>query len=285
MRYNNGTPMTGRLLAAPRQGSTGRFLAVVLYTLTTLIGVLAFLYPFLLPSLAPGTAVAPPEAALLTAVLVVLCLVALLVELQGQAVSAKMVAALGFLVAVASVLRFLETAVPGPGGFSPIFVPLILAGYVFGPRFGYLMGVLTLLVSALITAGLGPWLPYQMFVAGWVGAAAGWLPHPKRPGLQMAVLLVAAAVSGLLYGFLTNLYFWPFFVGDAAISYQAGQGVMNALNNYLAFYALTSLVWDLFSAGGNVLLVLALGRPAVHALVRFRDRFTFEPLPVMQEGA
>jgi hypothetical protein len=96
------------------------------------------------------------------------------IEVQGEAVSAKVVAALGMLVALASVLRFLETAIPGPGGFSPVFVPIILAGYVFGSRFGFLMGAMTLLVSALLTGGVGPWLPYQMFVCG-LGRIQRWL--------------------------------------------------------------------------------------------------------------
>ncbi len=37
------------------------------------------------------------------------------------------------------------------------------------------MGVYTIVVSALITGGVGPWLPYQMLVTGWVGMSAGGL--------------------------------------------------------------------------------------------------------------
>jgi energy-coupling factor transport system substrate-specific component len=120
-----------------------------------------------------------------TAALVGLSVVALLVELQGRSLSAKTVAMLGVLVAVTSVLRFLEVALPMPGGFSPIFAPIIIAGYVFGGRFGFLMGTFTLLASALITGGVGPWLPYQMFTAGWAGLTAGWLRRIVDAPLQL----------------------------------------------------------------------------------------------------
>jgi energy-coupling factor transport system substrate-specific component len=255
-----------------------RALSTLIYALSMLIGIAAFAYPFFLPQLpvAQGDAAYLAEAPLLTTVLLALCLIALLVEMQGEVVSAKMVAALGVLVALASVLRFVETAIPGPGGFSPIFAPIILAGYVFGVRFGFLMGALTLLVSALLTGGLGPWLPYQMFVAAWVGLTAGWLPRlPHRPRLELAMLASFSFGWGFLFGLITNLYFWPFFVGESGMAWQPGAGIPTAISHYLAFYATTSLLWDIVRAVGNGALILVLGRPAIRALARFRDRFHF----------
>jgi energy-coupling factor transport system substrate-specific component len=153
-----------------------RIISGIIYVLSAAIGVLAFIYPFFADASRQHQASThTQDAPLITAALVGLSVVALLVELQGRAVSAKTVALLGVLVALTSVLRFIETAVPMPGGFSPIFAPIILAGYVFGGRFGFLMGTFTLLASALITGGVGPWLPYQMFTAGWAGMTAGWL--------------------------------------------------------------------------------------------------------------
>jgi energy-coupling factor transport system substrate-specific component len=223
-----------------------------------------------------GTTAHAADAGIMTVTLIFLCLLALLFELQGQAVSAKMVAALGVMVALAAALRFLETGIPGPGGFSPIFVPILLAGYVFGARFGYLMGVMTLLVSALFTGGVGPWLPYQMFVSGWLGALAGVLPHPIRPERELALLILLGVFSGLIYGVVINLYFWPFLVGPAAQSWSPGSGVREAALRFGAFYLATSFLWDLFRVGGNVLLMLVLGLPAVRALTRFRVRLQFE---------
>jgi energy-coupling factor transport system substrate-specific component len=199
----------------------------------------------------------------------------LLVEVQGQGVSAKIVASLGILIAITSVLRFIEVAIPGPGGFSPIFAPIILAGYVFGARFGFLMGALTMLVSSLITGGIGPWLPYQMFTAGWVGLTSGWLPHPARPQGEVALLLVWGFGWGLLYGLIINLYFWPLVMGTTATSWQPGIGFRETAGRYLAFYVATSLVWDVGRGIGNVLLLLVLGAPAIRALARFRSRLHY----------
>jgi energy-coupling factor transport system substrate-specific component len=268
-----------------------RLIGGAIYALSAAIGILAFIYPFFVPvaSQVAGVYAHSQDAPLLTATLVGLSVVALLVELQGQAINAKTVAMLGVLVALTSVLRFLEVAFPMPGGFSPIFAPIIISGYVFGGRFGYLMGTFTLLASALITGGVGPWLPYQMFTAGWAGLTAGWLTRipglrahrPSHQSLELgawdlAFLSVFGFLWGLLYGVVVNVYFWPFAAGPTNQSWAPGIGLRETLGRYAIFYAVTSLMWDLFRAVGNVLLILLLGAPMVKTLARFRQRFNFE---------
>lgn len=256
-----------------------RILSIAIYALAGLMGLAAFFYPFFLPELeqvGSQAAARSTEAPVLTTVLLLLCLVVLLIEVQGQTVSAKMVAALGVLVAITAVLRFLEVAIPGPAGFSPIFAPIILTGYVFGARFGFLMGTMAILTSALITGGIGPWLPFQMFATGWVGLTAGWLPHPQKPGWQLVWLTVWGFLWGLLYGVLINLYFWPFVAGNEVTTWLPGTTFRDGLSRYAAFYVAASLLWDMARAVGNVLLILALGLPTVRALVRFQHRFQFQ---------
>ena len=58
-----------------------------------------------------------------------------------------------------------------------LFFTIVLAGRVFGAGFGVVLGCSTLFASAIITGGVGPWLPYQMFGASWVGLLAGLLPR------------------------------------------------------------------------------------------------------------
>jgi energy-coupling factor transport system substrate-specific component len=261
-----------------------RKLTASLLILSGLFGLAALLYPLLAPSIGTATSFQVFEAsqpgtsgyAFLTTALIGISLLALLLEVQGQTANAKIIAALGVLVAITSVLRLVETAIPGIGGFSPVFVPIILAGYVFGSRFGFLMGTMSMLTSALITAGIGPWLPYQMFVAGWVGVTAGLLPHPENTRLKLAMLAVFAFAWGMLYGGILNLYFWPFIAGESTLTTGVGSDIGSMVTRYGTFYLATSFVWDLSRSLGNIVLIIALGIPAIRAMSRFRDRFHFE---------
>ena len=84
------------------------------------------------------------------------------------------------LAACAGLLRLIDL----PGGGSGIFFLVVLAGAAFGPRFGLLLGLCAMAVSAIITGGIGPWLPFQMLALGWMGAGAGFvglLTAPLRP--------------------------------------------------------------------------------------------------------
>jgi energy-coupling factor transport system substrate-specific component len=269
-----------------------RLLSLVIYVLSTLLGVLAFVYPFFLPAVQKeptmGQAHAQ-DAPLLLTLLVGVCFAALLLEVQAEAGGAKLVALLGILVSINSILRFAEVAIPGPGGFSPIFFLIVLTGYVFGGGFGFLIGSLTLLASGLITGSLGPWLPYQMITAGWIGLSAiACRPLVSllrgRDTWREAVILAAfGGIWGLIYGAIMNIWFWPFAVGPADQHWQPGISVTDALRRYLIFYAATSLLWDMSRLVGNVVLTLAFGLPTLRALRRFRQRFTFTYRP--DEGA
>jgi energy-coupling factor transport system substrate-specific component len=254
-------------------------LAIGIFIISTFIGVGVFLYPLILPATLEFAGPVQgdfQQSQAITMVLLTLTIGVLLLEMQGQETSAKTIAALGLLIASTSVLRFIEVAIPGPGGFSPIFIPIIIAGYVFGARFGFLMGSLTMLVSALLTGGVGPWLPYQMFAVGWVGLTAGLLPQVDNNLGQIAMLAGFAFIWGLLYGLIMNLYYWPFLSGGGVETGQIVEGFRASMASYGAFYLTTSFVWDLTRAIGNLVLMIALGLPAVRALQRFRDKFQFQ---------
>jgi energy-coupling factor transport system substrate-specific component len=271
--------------AAP--GGSARLLSGVIYGLTAGIGLLALLHPFIRAAIQPEQGAATVvNTPLMMTVLVTLCFLALLFEVQGQTVSAKIIALLGVLVAINSVLRFVEVSIPGPGGFTPVFFLIILTGYVYGARLGFLMGALTLLVSALITGGIGPWLPGQMFTAGWMGLLAPLAALLLRllrgqPGSRRELWLLAAfaGLGGLFFGVVINLWFWPYMVGPADQYWQAGVGLAETVQRYAVYYVATSLLWDLFAVGGNVLLVLVFGAATLRALRRFQQRFDFEYQP------
>jgi len=178
------------------------------------------------------------------------------------------------LVAINATLRL----IPGPAGFTAMLFLPILCGYTYGADFGFLLGALSLLVSAIITGGMGPWLPYQMFSAGWMGMASAWLPQLRRFGRGEVILLgLWGALLGFVFGAVMNLWFWPYIVdmGQSEMYWQPGTRLWETLGRYAAFYITTSLWWDIGRAGGNLLLILLFGAPVLHLLRRFQRRFQF----------
>jgi energy-coupling factor transport system substrate-specific component len=191
--------------------------------------------------------------------------------------NAKVASALAVLATCAAGLRL----IPLPAGASAFFFLIILGGYVFGPRFGMLLGAIALAVSAFAAGGLGPWVPFQMFAAAWLGMAAGWLGAMRSrlsrlPAVEIAVLAMFGAATGFLYGALMNLWFWPFVATGENVSWAPGMGIAETLRRYWAFYALTSFGWDAWAALGNVALIAVAGRSVLRILTRFHDRFMID---------
>ncbi len=197
-------------------------------------------------------------------------LVVLGVAVQTHRLSTRLLAVLAALVAIDATLRLV--IVIGLLGFSPIFFLIIAGGFVMGPSFGFASGALTLLLSAVLTAGLGPWLPYQMLAAGWVGMGAGYL------GWAIALLCLYGGAAGFIYGLLLDLWEWPLLVasGSSALSWVPGAGAAALLRRFGGFYLATSLAYDTFRAAGNLVLIGVLGPAVIRALDRFRRRFLLD---------
>lgn len=263
-------------------GSSRHALSLALFGLAALLGAAAFAYPFVVPALMTPAGTEQTghsiNAPIVLALLLSLCVMGMLADAQARTLDARGIALMGVIVAINSALRLAENIIPGPGEFSPVFALIILAGYVYGARFGFLTGALTLLISALITAGVGPWLPYQMFAAGWVGLTAGWLPGRalnRITGWTLFVLVVFGIVWGFAYGAIMNLSFWYALAGDPASAWTPGLALSTALTRYGIFYAVTSLVPDLFRAIGNAFLLIVFGAPTLKALWRVRRQMAF----------
>jgi energy-coupling factor transport system substrate-specific component len=263
----------------------GRLLRGLPVAVASLAGVVAFLWPFWSP-VAQGQADASAhaqDAPLVTALIVGLCVLAAVAD-RTQMLNSKSVALLGVLCAINAALRLVSNFFPMPGGFSLVFVLIILVGYVYGARMGFLMGTFSLLASALITGGVGPWLPFQMIASAWVGMTAGWLPKSQDSNLKLKVMMLAVfgVIWGMVFGAVMNLYFWPFVTGGQDQYYQAGLGLGEILKRYAAFYVVTSLWWDAARAMGNAALIVALGPAIIKTLQRFKRRLSADFTPVFE---
>jgi energy-coupling factor transport system substrate-specific component len=247
-----------------------------------LVGVLAYLHPFLFASTArndPRWFEHSTDAPLIFGAVGALCIVLVIADLTDGRLNSKSLAALGVLAAFAAVFRTITL----PAGANLYFFLVILGGYTFGARLGFLLGALSFFLSAVVTGGIGPWLPFQMFASAWMGMTAGIVGlGAARIGLglrwQVAALALFGAAWGILFGAITNLWSWPFWVGGPDVTFEPGIGAPEALRRYWNFYLLTSLGWDLMRSICNALVLATLGGPLLKALLRFRARFAWESI-------
>lgn len=243
--------------------------------LLTVVGVAAFAWPLIAAPHSAALAHAG-DAPILFAVIVPLLLFVVLAQLADGDMDAKSIAMLGVLAAVISALRPLGA---GVAGIEPIWAVLILGGRALGPGFGFSLGAVSLFASALVTGGVGPWLPFQMIAAAWVGMGAGLLPG-LRGRREIAMLTAYAALACLAYGFVMNLWFWPFTAGlPEQLSFSPGAGYRDNLASWLRFCTATSLGYDLPRAALTVATILIAGHPMLSALRRAARRASFQPRP------
>jgi energy-coupling factor transport system substrate-specific component len=240
--------------------------------LVSLVGLLLFFWPFLgrgLPADTPAWTVALAAATGL-----------LLVEVGTRQLDSRQVALLAALAAIDTGLRMVVAQ--GIGGFSPLFFLVLCAGYVFGTSYGFLVGAFSMLVSSLAIGGAGPWVPYQVFAAGWVGVVAGlagrWRRGASTPGWRdLVVLASVGALTGWVYGALMDVQDWiGFYRGNPALGWLPGMAPATSWLHFTRFYLVTSLAYDTFRSAGNALMVLVLGAPILAALARIRARLTFQ---------
>jgi len=256
--------------------------SVIALVLTSAVGLAAFGWPFLAGS-DSVIAAHSSDAPWLFAVLLPLVLAVVLTEVADGGLDAKGVALLGVLSAAAAAMRPFGS---GHAGFEPMWIVVVLGGRALGPGFGFCLGSIGMFASALVTGGVGPWLPFQMIAAAWVGLGAGLLPR-ARGRREIALLAGYSAIACIAYGFVMNLWFWPLLASGEGFSpgmaFVAGAPLSVNLHHWLLFNLATSLGFDLPRAALTVTLVIVAGRAVLVALRRASRRAAFNA-PVIFEN-
>lgn len=270
--------MSDQLVGVPL---TKRSTAVLV--LASLAGLAMLMWPLLL-RVPVDTRVDPP---FLFLALLPLVVVVVLAEFSEGGMDSRILAILGVLSAINAVLRPLSA---GTAGLELVFFLLILGGRVFGPGFGFTLGCTSLFASALVTAGVGPWLPYQMICAAWVGMFAGLLPRRVTGRSEIAMLVVYGIIAAYAYGLLMNLSGWPFLVGlevpgHTGLAFVPGDPVLENLKRFGVYTLVTSTgSWDTGRALTNSVAIIVLGPAVLTTLRRAARRVIIrtEPVPAQE---
>ncbi|MGW0991881.1 ECF transporter S component [Streptomyces sp. NPDC002520] len=274
------TPLTARTASADASRRRVRAVplgprSLVALVLVSAVGVVGFGWPFLAPPASQLSAHAE-DAPWLFAGLLVLLVAVVAATISESGLGPKAVAMLGVLAATGAALRPIGA---GTAGIEPMFFLLVLSGRVLGPGFGFVLGSVTMFASALLTGGVGPWMPFQMLAMGWFTMGAGLLPGRGRLRGRGELVLLAGYgfLASFAYGTIMNMAGWPF-MGTLAsnISFDPQATVPANLARFVAYCLATSMGWDLGRALCTVVLTLALGPAVLRALRRATRRAAFE---------
>lgn len=194
---------------------------------------------------------------LIATIIIVLSLGTFYFGFENSAVSNREIGVIAVLAAIAAVGRVPFAIIPS---VQPTTFIVLVSGFVFGPRSGFMVGATAALVSNFFL-GQGPWTPIQMLSWGLAGISAGLLgmiaPHIGRAGMCFF-----SVIWGYAFGWLMNLWFWASFVQPLTWT------------SFLAAYA-ASFPFDTLHALGNAAFYLIFGPQAIKVLQRFQRKMVF----------
>ncbi len=250
--------------------------SLVVLVIASIISAYCFVWPFFIDAHSSAHHL---NNQIFSIVGVPIALAVLIVEISNERLDAKSVALLGVLAALTAALRPMGA---GAVGIEPMWFVLILSARVFGPAFGFILGVLAMFVSAFITGGFGPWLAYQMFAAGWVGLGAGLLPQrigkrEIRGRIEVATLALYGIFAALLFGLLMDLQFWPWALGShTQLSYIPGASITTNAHRFIIYHFASSMAWDIPRAFVTSMLTVITAPAVLFAMRRTKRRASFQ---------
>jgi len=160
--------------------------------------------------------------------------------------------------AVSSAARIPFAGLPS---VQPCTFIIASSGYVFGPIRGFVVGVLTAIVSGFFF-GIGPWTLFQILAWGLAGVLYGLLGKLLKGSSSRPAILFLASVGflyGYVFGFIMNLW------------YLLAFGFPITLKTIVALQ-ISSFWMDTMHGAANAAFFIIFGRRVINILSRFKQR-------------
>jgi energy-coupling factor transport system substrate-specific component len=170
--------------------------------------------------------------------------------------SARMVAVVGTLAAVAALGRDAFVAIPD---VKPITAITLVVGYALGPLPGFTVGAVGMLASNVML-GQGSYTPWQMVAWGLVGLAGAVLARLSGRRLGRVGIALACALTAMSAKEVMNVYTWTLGASHTPAALLAAAG--------------GALPFDVTDAVASFLFGLAFGPELARLLGRTRARMT-----------
>lgn len=195
--------------------------------------------------------------ALFSGVILCLTLITFFTGMDRQRMTSKEVAFIATISSLAAVFRIPFAFIPS---VQPTTFIVMITGYLFGARKGFLVGAIAALVSNFFL-GQGPWTPWQMFAWGMSGVSAAIIGYRKE-SFNWVLFTILTGIWGYLFGWIMNIYYWVGFVYPLTFK------------TFTVTY-LTSFPMDTMHAAGNVIFALIFGKSFYAILSRFKDKMFY----------
>ncbi|MGC5325044.1 DUF6580 family putative transport protein [Brevibacillus sp. SYSU BS000544] len=188
----------------------------------------------------------------------------IMIWVERSKVDEKLIAVIATLGTIAAVARVPFVFIPN---VQPTTFLVMISGYVFGARAGFLSGCLAAVLSNIFL-GQGPWTLWQMLSWGLAGASGGllgWLLEKDKfqPLLasrgKKAMFVASCAIWGFIFDWIMNL--WIF----------VGLGSFMNWKSFVALYA-AGIPFDVLHASGNLLFAVAFASTFARILSRYHRK-------------
>jgi energy-coupling factor transport system substrate-specific component len=198
----------------------------------------------------------------------------LLLVLEKSKMDEKILAVIATLGAVAAIARVPFAVIPN---VQPTTFLVMLSGYIFGVRVGFLVGVIAAVFSNFFL-GQGTWTLWQMMAWGFAGAFAGGLRRllgksdipPLGKSIHRWCFIGSCTVWGFLFDWIMNL--WIF----------VSMGAFMSVGSFLALYS-AGLAFDIAHATGNFLFAFLLGPSFARIFFRYHRKLVISKLAVREK--
>lgn len=183
-------------------------------------------------------------------IILILSLVPFFAEFEKSKPSAREMALIAVLIALAVASRAVFYLIPQ---FKPIGAVVIAAAACLGANRGYVIGAFSAFVSNFIF-GQGIWTPFQMVALGLVGFIAG-LVFSKIKANRINLSVIGFILTTVLYGLIVDL-----------------SSVLTLTNDYSAASVcavyLAGLPFSLIFGGATALFLFLFGEPFISKIKR-----------------
>lgn len=175
--------------------------------------------------------------AVLSIIIAFISCIPFLYKYEKRTVSGREIVITAVMTAISVSGRFVFAALPG---FKPVTAVVVITAIYFGAEAGFVTGAMSAIVSNIFF-GQGPWTPFQMFVWGILGFAAGVTGEKTNWFKNRIFMCFYAAIAGVAFSLMMDV--WTVMAMDGIFNFARYRAAVISSLPFMAVYALSNIIF------------------------------------------